>query len=169
MPYSPSAIWSLIQITKQHNKMYNGRLHIYFIQHKNDAIYTTLNTQTGLYILFHENSKKRPGCIPPCWPKQRLCHCCWQASSLHGDLKFSHVLLHVTARGLCATVKYCVNSHLQYFFKVRVTENELKVLKNKNPLPAALRNTTQYTEEWQIFKLQVPSPGRVAVLRGQDS
>ena len=77
--------------------MYNGRLYIYFIQHKNDAIYTTLNTQRGLYILLPENSKIRPGCMQPCWPKQRLCHCCWQASSLHGDLKFSHVLLHVVS------------------------------------------------------------------------
>ena len=45
MPYSPSAIWTLIQLPKQHHHMYNRRLHIYFIQHKNDAIYTTLNTQ----------------------------------------------------------------------------------------------------------------------------
>ena len=87
MPYSPSATWPLIQLPKQHNHMYNGRLYIYFIQHKNDAIYTTLKIQRGLLIVFPENGKILPGCMPPYRPKPWQCHRCWQARSLYRDLK----------------------------------------------------------------------------------
>ena len=121
--------------------MYNGRIHIYFIQHKNDTIYTTWNTQRDLFIVFPENSKIRPGYMPPCWPKPRLCHWCWQASSMCGDLKFSHALLHMTARGLRPTVKYCVNSICNTFSKYASRKTSWKFRKKKNPMSAVLCKT----------------------------
>ena len=76
-------------------QMYNGKLHIYCIQHTDDAIYTTLNINGGLFTVSPYNSKIRSTRKPACLPKLRQRHCCWHVSSRYRYPEVSHVLLHV--------------------------------------------------------------------------
>jgi hypothetical protein len=132
--------------------MYNGTLHIYFTQHTNDTIYTTLNTHRGLLIMFPESSKIHPGCSPTFCPKPWRCHCCWQASSLYGDLKFSHALLHVPARGLRAMVKYCVKAFAILFQSTRHGKLAESFEKKKFLVSSAVRYNIQKNDKFSNYR-----------------